>query len=129
MSHLVDTDLVIDGLTGASDALAHLTARVSEPLAISVISLGELFEGVDDADPAAGLEAIRLFISGYRRLGLTEDVMLIFARLRRQLRRQGNVIPDLDLLIAATALHYDLVLLTRNQRHFGRVPGLRLEIP
>jgi predicted nucleic acid-binding protein len=75
MSHLVDTDLVIDGLTGASDALAHLTARVSEPLAISVISLGELFEGIDDANPEAGLEAIRLFISGYRLLGLTEDVM------------------------------------------------------
>jgi predicted nucleic acid-binding protein len=31
-----------------------------------------------------------------------------------------------DLLIAATALRYELTLVTRNLRHFQRVPGLRI---
>ncbi len=52
-----------------------------------------------------------------------------FAQNRYLLQRQGNVIPDLDLLVAATALHHGLTLLTRNLRHFSRVPGLRLYQP
>lgn len=49
-----------------------------------------------------------------------------FAGIRGDLRRRGQLIPDLDLLIAATALHHDLTLLTRNVRHFDRIPELRL---
>ena len=55
-----------------------------------------------------------------------EAVMLRFARMRSELRRQGNLIPDFDLLIAATALEHDLILMTRNTRHFARIAGLRL---
>jgi predicted nucleic acid-binding protein len=32
---------------------------------------------------------------------------------------------ELDLLIAATAVHHDLILMTRNVRHFARIPELR----
>ena len=37
------------------------------------------------------------------------------------------MIPDLDLLIAATALQHDLTLLTNKRRHFDRISGLRTE--
>jgi tRNA(fMet)-specific endonuclease VapC len=33
----------------------------------------------------------------------------------------------MDLLIAATALQYDLTLLSNNRRHFDRIDGLRIE--
>jgi predicted nucleic acid-binding protein len=39
------------------------------------------------------------------------------------------MVADLDLLIAATALAYDLTLLTFNRRHFQRIPNLRLYSP
>jgi len=55
--------------------------------------------------------------------------MEIFVQTRANLRRAERLIPDLDLLIAATAIHHDLTLLTRNVRHFGRVPDLRLYQP
>ena len=55
--------------------------------------------------------------------------MDVFARTRVELRRAGRLIPDLDLLIAATAIHHDLTLLTRNVRHFGRIPELQLYQP
>jgi len=38
----------------------------------------------------------------------------------------GNVLPDADLQIAATAVYHNLELVTGNLRHFGRIPGLRL---
>jgi predicted nucleic acid-binding protein len=52
-----------------------------------------------------------------------------FAETRALLRRRGELIADFDLLIAATALHHDLTLLTFNLRHFERIPELRLYQP
>ena len=52
--------------------------------------------------------------------------MEIFGQTRSELRRRGQLIPDLDLLIAATAVHHELILMTRNVRHFARVPDLVL---
>jgi predicted nucleic acid-binding protein len=46
------------------------------------------------------------------------------AQLYADLRRQGKLIPDNDLLIAATALHHGLVLVTNNLHHFQRIPNL-----
>jgi predicted nucleic acid-binding protein len=42
------------------------------------------------------------------------------------LRSRGLLIPDLDLFIAATALEHDLILLSRNRRHFDRISGLNI---
>ena len=49
-----------------------------------------------------------------------------FGVVRGDLQRRGQTIGDPDILIAATALHHDLTLLTRNLRHFTRIPGLML---
>jgi len=91
--------------------------------------MGEPYEGTyGSADPASAQEAIRSFLSGYEIITLTDPIVAEFARLRALLRRQGNLIPDLDLLIAATAIVYHLTLATRNRRHYARVPGLRLAL-
>ncbi len=36
------------------------------------------------------------------------------------------MIPDFDVVIAATALAHDLTLVTRNRRHFDRIAGLAI---
>ena len=60
-------------------------------------------------------------------LGIDEEVCKIFGRERGKLRKQGQLIGDLDLLIAATCLHYGLILLSNNRRHFDRIDGLQIE--
>ena len=57
---------------------------------------------------------------------LEEPVCRIFAMERVRLRRAGNRIEDLDLLIGSTAIHHGLTLLTNNRRHFERMQGLNL---
>ncbi len=54
-----------------------------------------------------------------------------FARIRGDLRQRGQLIGDPDILIATTALYYDLILLTRNKKHYQRIPLLktRFSIP
>jgi predicted nucleic acid-binding protein len=49
-----------------------------------------------------------------------------FAFIRGELRANGQLIGDADLLIAATALEHDLTLVTQNLHHFNRIPGLKL---
>ena len=96
-------------------------------VAVSIISLGELYEGAyRDPAPEPRLAGMRRFLAGYQILGLSEDAMVVFARERERLRRQGQLIPDLDLLIAATAVANGLTLVTRNIRHFTRITGLQL---
>ena len=128
MRYLVDSDWLIDAFLGIPTAIHRLTQLREDGMAVSIITYGELFEGALGAPaPMAELARFRRFLARLTLLGLDDPTMERFARLRAELRRQGQLIPDLDLLIAATALNHDLTLLTRNVRHFNRVPGLRLD--
>ncbi len=130
MRYVIDSDWVIDGTAGVASALSVIGRFRSEGIAISTAAVAEVYEGAFVLDdPAAGLAQLRDFMAGFVTLDVTEPVAEIFARIRADLRRQGNLIPDMDLLIAATVIAFDLQLLTRNLRHFSRVPDLRLHQP
>lgn len=127
MSYLIDTDLIIDALHDHSSALDVLDRLIPSGLAISILTLGELYEGVyRSADPVAHRADMHQFLDGYRIIGLDDPTMDRFARERATLRHQGLLIPDFDLVIAATALAHQLTLVTRNVRHFQRIPALQL---
>ena len=127
MSYLIDTDLIIDALHEQSTALDLLDRLAPDGLAISILSLGELYEGAYRLpNPDVHRADIRRMLADYRILGLSDTTMDRFARERAMLRQQGALIPDFDLLIAATALVHQLVLVTRNTRHFRRISMLTL---
>ena len=50
-----------------------------------------------------------------------------FAEQKAELEGRGEPIAEPDLRIASIALSHDLVMVTRNVRHFARVPGLVVE--
>jgi tRNA(fMet)-specific endonuclease VapC len=127
VSYLVDSDRLIDARIGIPAAVSLLASLRAEGLAVSIVSYGELFEGaMGAANPLEELLHIRAFLKPFQLLPLSDPVMEVFARTRADLRRAGRLIPDLDLLIASTAIHHDLTLLTRNARHFERISALRL---
>nr|VFJ75789.1 MAG: tRNA(fMet)-specific endonuclease VapC [Candidatus Kentron sp. FW] len=53
--------------------------------------------------------------------------MTISARIYAELRKAGKPLEDIDLLIAGVAVANNLVLITHNQSHFERIPGLEIE--
>jgi len=127
VKYLVDTDRAIDWLNGRPEAVEFISALAPEGLGLSLLSLGELWEGIHFSDdPMANERGLRRFLRIADVLPLNRAIMKRFAQIRGQLRRDGNLIGDMDILIAATALHHDLVLLTRNVRHFERIPGVQL---
>jgi len=128
--YLVDSDYLVDALVGIPSATILIEGLAGDGVGISIVSYGEVFEGAfSDTDPKPRLTQIRAFLARFALIDLSDPIMEHFARVRTDLRRQGMLIPDLDLLIATTALYHDLALVTRNLRHFARIPDLTLHQP
>jgi tRNA(fMet)-specific endonuclease VapC len=128
IQYLIDTDWVIHYLSGRSDVVNRLHTLRPNGLGLSVVALAELYEGVFySRDPDKDGQGLSDFLRGVTVLGIDEETARIFGRERGRLRRAGAIIGDMDLMIAATALQYDLTLLTNNRRHFDRINGLRIE--
>lgn len=89
---------------------------------LSVIALGEFAAGFADERDAALVEIRRHFAV----LPLDETVALTYRTIFRELRSAGNLIGANDLWIAATALRYDLPLVTSNHTEFSRIRRLRV---
>lgn len=130
MKHLIDSDYVIDWLLGRQPVVALLIALGQGGLAISLITFGEVYEGIYyGRDPEASESVFQRFLRNTVVVPLDEPIMRRFARIRGDLRRRGQIIGDPDILIAATAIQHDLMLVTRNLRDFQRIQGLRVYHP
>jgi predicted nucleic acid-binding protein len=102
----------------------------SDDVFISVVTVSELLMGVHRADSddrrqrrSAFVEAI---LEGVSVLDFTVAVARCHARIHAELARQGQLIGAHDMIIAATALHHRLSLLTDNTDEFLRVAGLNV---
>lgn len=127
INYLVDTDWIIHYLYGEENVVRRLEELRPHGLAVSIITLAELYEGVFySKNPEASQKGVDDFMESIPVLGIKEEVCRIFGRERGRLRKQGNIIGDFDLLIASICLQYNLTLLTNNVRHFERVEGLKI---
>ena len=92
--------------------------------ATSLLCYGEVVEYLrSHADFARRQKELRELLIEIPPLLLSYETLEIYADIRRTLRPSGNLIGDMDTLIAATALEHHLTLVTSDQ-HFQRVPGL-----
>ena len=124
---LLDTTFLIDlyreeGRRPDGPAHTFLTDHPDDSFQISVITYGEFAEGFTPDRREQFLAAIRSIPV----LPLTEVIAEHYGVVSRTLRVRGVRIGDNDLWIAATALHHDLDVVTRNSAHFARVDGLRI---
>jgi tRNA(fMet)-specific endonuclease VapC len=128
MIYLVDSDWIIEALDGNEAAVQFLASLAPEGIGLSIISYAEVYQGAYYSRYSANdLRQLQRFLIGKRIVGLEVETVERFAHMRGALsphtRRQ---VGDLDLLIAATAIEHDLILLTRNVRDFSLIPGVRL---
>ncbi|MBI2760396.1 MAG: type II toxin-antitoxin system VapC family toxin [Chloroflexi bacterium] len=130
MSYLVDSDWVAEYLKGREPAIARLPRLAPDGLAISLITHGEIYDGIYyGREPERHEQIFQRFLAFVDVLPLTELSMQRFARVRGYLRQSGQRIGDMDIVIAATAMTHGLTLLTYNLAHFSRIPGLALYQP
>jgi predicted nucleic acid-binding protein len=123
-SGLLDTSVFIAREAGRSVDLSKLPAE----LALSVVTLGELWAGVLAAtDTATRARRMRTAAdaSAVATIEIDEDVSRSWAQLRVTLRDVGRRMKVNDSWIAATALACDVPVVTQDS-DFDGVPGLRV---
>lgn len=122
--YLIDSDHLIGYFKGV-ERIGEILDGLKGEWSTSVICAGEIFEGSD------GKETEKL-VELFERIKVWEvdvRVAMVFAKLRKELRKSGNLIDNMDLLIAATCVAYDLTLVTGNKKHFERVKRLKIFTP
>lgn len=124
--YLLDTNAWIGYLKGHAVLVERIQAE--RHIAISSISLGELYYGARKSQRAlANLERVQVIQSEIAVFEVDAPVAEVYGMIRADLERQGNPIGPNDLWIAAIVKTNDLILVSRNQREFLRIAGLRLE--
>jgi tRNA(fMet)-specific endonuclease VapC len=129
MKHLLDNDWVVDYLQGKDAAQQLIDPLLPLGAAISILTYSEIYQGIlGSYDPAFGKRVVRRFLRGVTVLGVTRGVAEANSAIRLELDRLRTPYKHraLDLLIAATAIHYNLTLVTRNRKDFHDVPGLSI---
>lgn len=127
MSFLLDTDICSAHLKGDGRVWQKVIQH-SGQLHVSTITVGELFTwALRRGVSPQRRQTLQDFLRDVTTLDVTEAVGEKFGELRAGLLDAGQGTPELDLLIAATALVHDLTLVTHNVQDFTSVPGLRIQ--
>ncbi|HLH75118.1 MAG TPA: type II toxin-antitoxin system VapC family toxin [Chloroflexota bacterium] len=126
---MIDTNWVIPHLVGDPKATELLMALAADGIAISVITYLEAFQGtLREPDLTLAQKRLTIFLEATPLLLVTPEVARRCAQVRETLRLQNKRVRPraLDLLIAATALAYNLILVTQNAQDYDDIPGLFL---
>ena len=126
MKYLLDTGIIVD----------HLRKRklldaswFEEGCGISIITQAELFYGAEKSkDSAKEFEKIQNTLSVWciEVFNLNKEIVGFYGKLKASLEKKGKRLDEFDLLIGATAISENLILVTGNSRHFKRIFGLSL---
>jgi predicted nucleic acid-binding protein len=120
---MLDSSFLIDLLRGDERAVETAKSLDDEPVSISSIVRFEVFQGLS-VNHRKRLE--RDFAS-LATIAFDADQADIAASIADRLYRKGEPIDPQDAMIAAAAIATGKTLLTRNEKHFSRIPQLRTE--
>jgi tRNA(fMet)-specific endonuclease VapC len=131
MGVIFDTSEIIAIERKSHDIYHIVEGREDEPFGISVITVAELLHGVERADTHARKIKRQAFVEKviefFPVFPFDVSVARTYAKLWASLASQGIAVGSHDLIIAATALSMDYMIITANTRDFGKIEGLKLE--
>jgi len=124
--YLLDTNICIYFIKGLYDLKSKFKEVGPENCFISEITLAELKFGVAKSQAKKkNQRALENFLTGVQILPIF-PALDIYASEKARLQKSGKVIDDFDLLIGATAVSFDLVMVTNNTNHFKRIKDIKL---
>jgi len=134
MSYLLDTNIVSETVRRNPNkaVISWLNQIPAEALFVSVLTLGEIRKGIEALSDRRRREKLRLWLEHDLPAWFEGRVLpvglAIADRWGRLLAEVGRPVPTIDSLLAATALHHELRLVTRNAGDFD-YPGLEVINP
>ena len=124
-SYLFDTSIIVNIFRGKKEEQKIMEDLEGERTS-SFVCLAELYEGVARSQNRQEEEnnLVKFFSRLNNVFGIDNEVAKKFGEVRSALKKSGNVIEDMDILIAATCITYNQILITHNKKHFSRIPEL-----
>ncbi len=125
--YLLDTDILIYALKGNAIVLDNFQRQSKMPKAISVISYGELIYGAYKSQQVSNnLAKVHRLREIFPIIESSEVVLECFGLLKAELSAQGISVADFDLIIGSTAITLGYGIVTNNEKHFSKIPGLEV---
>jgi tRNA(fMet)-specific endonuclease VapC len=127
--YCLDTNIVVDLFRGDNLLNEKITdlGEESVDIFITPISLCELYKGAYlYHNPSKPLSDITSFISAYHLLDFDISSCEEFGKIYASLAKNGKMIPEADLIIASIVKVNDLILVTRDKKHFQDT-GVKVE--
>lgn len=127
MKFLVDTNILIYSLKNVGNVSQNFQKYQNHEFMISVITYGELIFGAEKSqNKQKNLQNVMEIAKIFPMVNINPKIMQCFGELKARLQSQGKTIDDMDLLIGATAIVEDAILVTHNTKHFCNIPNLQL---
>lgn len=124
--YLLDTCTCIAMIKGVPSVVEKIRQVGLCNCKISEITVAELLFGAFKSGHQKHFQDVDVIKSLFEQYPIS-NCLQEYAEMRWQLERIGKRIDHFDLLIAATALHEDLIVVTGNIDHFNRIPDLKTE--
>ena len=123
--YLLDTCTCIAIIKEKPNVLTRLRQVGIDECKISDITLAELFFGAYKSGRNEHFDDVIEIMGLFEQYRI--NYLKKYGEIRWMLESKGLKIGDMDIFIAATALEEDLIVVTGNTEHFGRIPGLKVE--
>jgi len=126
---LIDTDIISYFLKGNEKVFLKFQEYLKDydRINISIITYYEIVSGLTFKNAEKQLQIFEEFCFTSTIINLSVDSIKISAEIYANQRKKGEAVDDIDILIAGIAISNDLVLVTNNTKHFGKIEGLTIE--
>ncbi len=126
---LIDTDIIIYWLKNKYPLIDQKIKQVGKTsVFISSITVAELYFGAyNSVKKEENLAVTDGLLDKMKIVPFDEKAGKYFGEIKASLKKKGRIISDSDIFIAATAFSNNLILVTNNEEHFGRIENLTIE--
>ena len=127
--YLLDTNICIYAIKNKPyHVLEIIKERSKYGIYLSSLTIAELEYGIQNSDRIEENRiALLKFISIFNILCFDDMDAIPYGKLKAKLKKDGNIIGPIDMLLAAQALSKDLIFVTNNTKEFTRIDNLKLE--
>ena len=125
--YLLDTNICIYFIKGQYELNKKIAEVGEQNCFISEMTVAELKYGVENSKSVEAMrKVVEAFIPKFFVLPIY-NALDIYAKEKSKLRRQGLLIDDFDILIGATAIANDMVMVSNNVAHLSRLDNIVIE--
>ncbi|OGK08607.1 MAG: twitching motility protein PilT [Candidatus Riflebacteria bacterium GWC2_50_8] len=127
--YLLDTNICIFAINKNPPKLIEkIKAQSASRIYISSLTVAELEFGVQNSQKAESNRlALLRFLAIFDILNFDSSDAVDYGQLKVRLRKRGQIIGPIDMLLAAQALNKDMIFVTNNVDEFSRIDGLPIE--